>query len=181
MFDNEPSAESQGKAIDTTVDMTLAELFGGQDELRALFEKKVGVDEMGGLVIEAVKIVDPDTIRFSVKGTVDEWATGEWAAGTAVEATYFDCSGSMHGHDLDALVASENIGQTFWFTTFVSEQRPAEAGGGTKLESVLVHAKEKGFTRIRIVSDGFFENSGTLPQRRIRIDGMAIELVIRSG
>ncbi len=42
----------------------------------ALFETKIGVDEMGGLEIEAAEVVDPDTIRFSVKGTVDEWATG---------------------------------------------------------------------------------------------------------
>lgn len=76
-IDNEPPAESQGKAIETTVDMTLAELFGSDvQELRSLFEKKIGVDEMGGLEIGASEIVDADTIRFSVKGTVDEWATG---------------------------------------------------------------------------------------------------------
>lgn len=79
MLENDfgPPAESQGKTIDTTVDMTLTELFGTDaDELRALFETKIGVDEMGGLEIEAAEVVDPDTIRFSVKGTVDEWATG---------------------------------------------------------------------------------------------------------
>jgi hypothetical protein len=77
MLEDGPPAESQGKMIDTTVDMTLAELFGlDSEELRSLFEKKIGVDEMGGLEIGAAEIVDPDTIRFSVKGTVDEWATG---------------------------------------------------------------------------------------------------------
>ncbi len=36
-IDNEPPAESQGKTIDTTVDMTLAELFGTDaDEMGAL-------------------------------------------------------------------------------------------------------------------------------------------------
>jgi hypothetical protein len=72
-----PPAESQGKTIDTTVDMTLEELLGLDAEgLRSLFAEKIGVDEMGGLDIGAAKIVDSDTITFSVKGTVDEWATG---------------------------------------------------------------------------------------------------------
>lgn len=79
MFENDfgPQAESQGKTLDTSVDMTLEELFGlDVEELRNLFKKKIGVDEMGGLEIEAVEIVDAETIKFSVKGTVDEWASG---------------------------------------------------------------------------------------------------------
>jgi len=77
---NSPDFDSEcvGMEVDTTVHLSLAELFlQDPDEIMALFKKKIGTDEMGGLEITAEKVIDDDTVAFRVKGTVDEYARGQ--------------------------------------------------------------------------------------------------------
>lgn len=77
---NSPDFDSEcvGMEVDTTVDFSLAELFlQDPDEIMDSFKKKIGTDEMGGLEITAVKVIDEDTVAFRVRGTVDEYAEGK--------------------------------------------------------------------------------------------------------
>lgn len=88
-FDDGPEAESQGKKFDTTITMTLGELaMNDAEEVQRLFEKKIGTDELGGLKLGFLRVVDEDTVLLSVKGTVDEYAEGSVNRHIAVDPSY---------------------------------------------------------------------------------------------
>jgi hypothetical protein len=69
-----------------------------------------------------------------------------------MEATYLDCSGSLHGYDL----STHSVGRKFYFDTKVYEEKP-DHYGGTDYSCIYLHAIEKGYTSIRIVTDGYGE------------------------
>jgi hypothetical protein len=87
--DDGPEAECQGKKVDMTITMTLGELaMSDAEEVHRLFEKKIGTDEMGGLKLGFLSIVDEDTVLLSVKGTVDEYAEGSVHRHIAINPSY---------------------------------------------------------------------------------------------
>jgi hypothetical protein len=87
--DDGPEAECQGKEFDKTITMTLGELaMNDVEAVHRLFEKKIGTDEMGGLKLGFLSVVDEDTVLLSVKGTVDEYASGSIHRHIAVDPDY---------------------------------------------------------------------------------------------
>jgi hypothetical protein len=77
MFDTTPDAENEGKTFDMTFTMSLADfLTNTPEDLRRIFEQKIGTDEMGGLGIGFVEVVDDETVLMCAKGTVDGWDDG---------------------------------------------------------------------------------------------------------
>jgi hypothetical protein len=86
-MDNQPDAECEGKTFDMTFNMSLADfLTNTPEELRRIFERKIGTDEMGGLDLGFVEIVDDETVLMSAKGTVDGWGGGS----TELEGIFSD-------------------------------------------------------------------------------------------
>jgi hypothetical protein len=84
-----PEAECQGKEVDMTITVTLGDLvMNDVDDLRQIFEEKIGTDEMGGLQLGFLSIVDEDTILMSVKGTVDEYHAGSIHRHIAINPAY---------------------------------------------------------------------------------------------
>lgn len=85
-FDEGPDPEHEGEYFDKVVTFTLEEMFTlDADEIKSLFEERIGTDEMGGLVIGFESLVDTDTVTLRVRGTVDCRADGSPPPGVTID------------------------------------------------------------------------------------------------